>query len=333
MDAKYRTRLKVSVTYLSIIMLMSIIFSVVIYNISANELHRQRTIPIPRQFNAIITNDDLDSWRDLRLDEGRSNLRNKLILFNLSTLVFGAILSYVLALRSLEPIEQALERQNRFTSDASHEMRTPLTAIKTEIEVTLRDKNLSVKSAKDALKSNLEEIEKLEALTSGLLQLARHEHIDLPKDKINISTLINEAIDQVSAKAKLKNIKIIKPKTVKKLINIEPGSVRQALVIFLDNAIKYSPEKTTITVSYKDGRTAHQITVKDQGEGIDSQDLPHIFDRFYRSDKSRTKKTTETSGYGLGLAIAKQIIESHKGHINIKSQQSKGTSVTISLPK
>lgn len=333
MDAKYRTRLKVSATYLGIIMLMSIIFSVVIYNISENELHRQRNIPIPRQYTGLFTPDDFDNWRELRLSESQTVLRNKLIVFNITTLIFGGILSYVLALRSLEPIEQALERQNRFTSDASHEMRTPLTAIKTEIEVTLRDKNLTVSSAKDALKSNLEEIEKLEALTGGLLQLARHENVDLPKEKVDINTLINESVDQVSTKAKAKNIKIIKPKISKKYIAVEPGSIRQALVIFLDNAIKYSPEKSTINIAYKDGRIAHQFTITDEGEGIDAQDLPHVFDRFYRSDKSRTKKVTETSGYGLGLAIAKQIVESHKGHINIKSQLKKGTTVTISLPK
>lgn len=310
---------------------MSIIFSFAIYNLSDHELKSQRQLPIPQSIQ-ITFSDDFEKLRQIRLDQARSNLRERLVVFNLITLFFGAILSYVLALRALQPIEDIIEAQNRFTSDASHEIRTPLTVMKSEIEVALRDKDLSLDEAKETLNSNLEEVTKLEALTSGLLQLARQENTAMTKQKIDVKDLIKNSREQIMPKAKDKNIQIKVDKIKDYSLSGEPQSLQQALVILLDNAVKYSPPKSKITISTKNGRSSYSILIQDEGPGIDPADLPHIFDRFYRSDKSRTKGA-ETSGYGLGLAIAKQIIDAHSGSIDLASKPGQGTIATIQLPK
>lgn len=332
MNAKQLTRLKVTGTYLSIIMLMSIIFSFTIYYISENELASQRRVEVPKGMRAIIQIDEFDNLRETQLQQARENLREKLITFNLLTLIAGSFLSYALAIRSLRPIEEALERQDRFTSDASHEIRTPLTAMRSEIEVTLRDKKLSVKDAKQTLESNLEEINRLETLTAGLLSLARQENNEIYKQKINLNEIIQKACDQLAplSKQKLISIKTSLPKRLNALG--DPTSLSQAIVILVDNAIKYSPSGSDINVTAKSTRNNYEITVSDSGSGIPAHDLPHIFDRFYRSDKSRTKDS-QKNGYGLGLAIAKQIIHDHSGEITIRSGEDLGTTVKITLPK
>ena len=322
-------RLKLAGTYLLIIMFMSTIFSLAIYNISERELKNQRQLKIPRNLPIELA-DEFNLLRDLRYKEAKDNLKERLIVFNLLVLISGALLSYILASRALRPIEEALEAQNRFTSDASHEIKTPLTIMKSEIEVALRDKKLKINDAKEVLDSNLEEIKKLEALTNALLQLARQENIDESKTCIKISSVIENAIDQVSNIAKSKKIKVTK--SVKDFeVFAEKQTLTQAIVISLDNAIKFSPEKSVIKISTKINRGFNQIEIKDKGSGIDNEDLPFIFDRFYRADKSRTNQ--ETNGYGLGLPLAKQIIESHRGEISIASIKNKGTKLTISLPK
>ena len=332
MDAKQLSRIKVTGTYLLIIMLMSIIFSFTIYRISDRELSQQRRIQIPGNMRIIISTNEFEDLREAQLMEARSNLRQKLITFNIFTLLAGGILSYYLALRSLKPIEDALEKQDRFTSDASHEIRTPLTAMRSEIEVTLRDKKLDLPGAKDTLVSNLEEITRLEALTEGLLQLAKQENNSLEKQKTNLNNIFDQAIERTNSLAKQKSIKIKLDSPKNMNVYAEPTSLLQAIVILLDNAIKYSPSGADVAVTAKNERSTQEISVSDTGPGISTEDLQHVFDRFYRSDKSRTNDAQQ-NGYGLGLAIAKEIVDGHSGEISIKSQPKIGTTAKISLPK
>ena len=324
-------RLKLAGTYLAIIMGMSLVFSFAIYNISDRELRSQRALEVPSNLPLQYIS-DFERLRDIRYNEAISNVRERLIFFNFITLICGGILSYALAIRALKPIEEAMETQARFTSDASHEIRTPLTVMKSEIEVALRDKQLKLSEAKETLTSNLEEITKLEALTSGLLQLSRQENITVDKRKIPMLEMITNAVALVEPSAHKKHIKISKIILKDFSINADPASFQQVVVILLDNAVKYSPEKSEVAIQAKNSRLYHNIIIQDHGPGIDPEDLPHIFERFYRSDKSRTKKQS-ASGYGLGLAIAKQIIDAHGGAINITSRLGTGTKAVIQLPK
>ncbi len=328
-----RARLKLAGTYLVIIMTMSIVFSFVLYGVSSNQLDRNlrrfpggdaRREPIVQLFEDI---------RQTRLEESRAELQKKLLLFNISTLICGSLLSYVLAREALRPIEESVEAQKRFTSDASHELRTPLTAMRSEIEVALRDKKLTSKEAKAVLSSNLEEIVKLEALTGGLLQLARQGYKDIQPSSFSVKEVLSSAVNSVKPKAEQKKITIDTEKVNDIYVLGERESLERVALILLDNAIKYSSDKSTIIIETVTNKNGVGFVIKDQGNGIAKKDLPHIFDRFYRADSARTRATNADGGYGLGLAIAKQIVDAHRGSIEVASQLGKGTTITVLLPK
>ncbi|HUD20959.1 MAG TPA: ATP-binding protein, partial [Candidatus Saccharimonadales bacterium] len=266
--------------------------------------------------------------------ESASRLRLNLLYFNLFILLLSAGLSYWLARRTLQPIEEMIEAQNRFTADASHELRTPITAMRTEVEVSLRDEKLDLKSAKELLGSNLEEIGKLEALSNSLLKLARYDgqnHLELTD--ISAREIIMAAFKKVEPQARHKNIDF-DFNLADLTISVDKSRFQELLTILMENAVKYSPADTKVTIGTK--KTDHHIsiTVADQGVGIKASDLPHVFDRFYRADQSRSKSAgwRKPDGYGLGLSIAKQIVESHHGKISAESKIGHGTTFVITLP-
>lgn len=326
--------LRLTLWYLLIIMTISIGFSVALYNVSVKEINqgfgRQSDFINQMPMFGSRDNQALNSFRTQQLDETSGNLSTNLWYLNLAVLALGGIISYLLAQRTLKPIEDSIQAQNRFTADASHELRTPLTSMKTEIEVNLRDENLSLAEAKEMLKSNLEEVERLEILSRSLLKLAGQNNALDPrlKTNCNLAALVEQAVEKVVVKANEKQIKIT--------TELESGSIRgdkhslvELLIILLDNAIKYSKAGQPILVrAYMDEK--HPIfEVHDKGMGIKESDLPHIFDRFYRADHSRSKQVVE--GYGLGLSIAKRIVEMHKGQIKVNSKIGEGSTFIVTF--
>lgn len=327
--------LKLAGFYLLIIMTISFLFSTTLYFAAVGELERgagrQRDLiesildrPMPGQERM------LSEQRQEALDEAKSRVIGRLIVINLLILVIAGGLSYYLARRSLQPIEEAHKSLERFTADASHELRTPITAMQTEIEVALSDPKLTLKSAKEQLNSNLEELEKLTSLSDGLLRLARLDNTYMSLDEVSLEELIETAVARVKPLAKKKKIKLDVKKMQPVTIIGDQTSLMEGFVIVLDNAIKYSPEKSTVTVKTSSKKHTTRISVTDQGVGIKATELPHIFDRFYRADSSRTNSATH--GYGLGLAIAKNTFVSHHGSITATSKQDKGTTFEITLP-
>jgi signal transduction histidine kinase len=333
--------LKLTLFYVLIVMLISVSFSVAIFNISSNDLEnglrRQTRIlqDIPQGMMQPGTSfPNLEQIRADQLDQANNDMETNLIYFNLIILALSATASYFLAKKTLQPIKEMVERQNRFTADASHELRTPLTAMRTEIEVSLRDKGLNFNNAKNLLQSNLEEINKLENLSNMLLRLARYEENQIEiSDEISLEDVVAEAYSRIEKSAIEKEIVFNNNfKDIK--ISGEQQSLVELFVTLLDNAIKYSPKKSTIhiTIDYKKYNTAKsaQVIIQDHGMGIKASDLPYIFNRFYRSDTSRSK--IKTDGYGLGLSIAQKIVELHKGSIKAESTPGKGSTFTVLLP-
>ncbi len=321
--------LRLTLSYLSIIMVLSIGFSLWLYHVSSTELRDDLRRPIVFEEISPGSFVNFDQFRQDRLAENARHLQQNLVLLNIATLVLGSLASYALAQRTLRPIEDALESQTRFTADASHELRTPLTAMQTEIEVALRDNTLDKNEAKQLLSSNLEEVIKLQALSDSLLRLAQQNDHDVAMKSLSLKTVATNATKQLSTAASAKNIKLENRVSDIKVLG-DSVSLTELVVILADNAIKYSPRGTAITLSTaKHGNHGHLI-VKDRGIGIKASDLPHIFERFYRVDSARAK--TNSGGYGLGLAIAKQIIELHSGTIEVTSTVGKGTTFTIKLP-
>jgi two-component system sensor histidine kinase CiaH len=321
--------LRLTVWYLGIIMAISLLFSLALYRVSSNQLAENAEHQIG-YFNNILGPGEFNNYSHLRerqLNEDRDHLKGSLLFFNLMVLAAGGAASYLLARRTLQPIEEALNSQSQFAADASHELRTPLAAIQAENEVALRSASLTKAQAVELLKSNLEEVAKLKALSDGLLRLTGGQD-KVEFEKVSIKDIIPLAIERLSKTAAQKKIKLIdnsKSLTVKG----DLASLTELVSIFIDNAIKYSPAGSKINLnSHRDHRNI-VISVKDAGQGIDSHALPHIFDRFYRAEDSRSK---QTGGYGLGLAIARKIAEAHDGYIEVKSQPGVGSTFSLHLP-
>lgn len=318
---------RLMLTYLGIIMAMSLSFSIVQYATSASQLERQRppqtgfegfSQPAPLGFRTFI---------DQRIEEGKREIFGKLIVINFLVLIGGGFASYYLARRSLRPIEEAMEAQSQFVSDASHELRTPLTALRTTNEVALRRGELTLKQAKETIQENLDEVERLQQLTDGLLRLSTQDS-SLRLTEVHLEQVIDTALASVATKASDKQISVDNQIAELQLIADE-GALTQIMTILLDNAIKYSPDGTTITLTAARGEHDETyIHVTDQGIGIKPEALRHIFTRFYRADESRS----ETSGYGLGLPIAHKLTEAHSGSLAVESVEGEGSTFTLNLP-
>lgn len=325
----YFPTLRLAASYLGVIMVMSLSFSFVLFHTGAQEIGRQ--IPNSGVYSQMtnVDQDIFDTFFQARIDRGRHELIARLTLLNIFVLLGGAAVSYVLARRTLEPIEEAMAAQARFASDASHELRTPLAAIQTENEVALRNPKLSLSRSKEILASNLEEVTRLQALSDGLLRLARQDNQEIELRAVNISDIAGDAINQFIKPAQQKNIAIEdKVRPVSALA--DHNGLVQIVGILLDNAIKYSPAKTSVWVEGGTRNKQAYLSVRDEGPGIHRQDMPHIFDRFYRADSSRTSQ--QVSGHGLGLALAETIAENMGGAISVKTKMGKGSTFTITLP-
>lgn len=325
--------LKLTAWYLGIIMLLSIGCSIALYRVSGADIAHNVHHQLPFSVDQYLTPNDIQSLRalhDQQLGTDLDHLKGNLISFNILVLLLGGAVSYALARRTLEPIEESLESQKRFTSDASHELRTPLTAMQAEIEVALRDPKLTKAQAVELLQSNLEEVAKLKALSEGLLHLAQINKTQpdfLTPTELKPS--IAEAGERLEKAAQSKKI-TVKDSSKNLIFKANHRSLTELVVILLDNAIKYSPAGGEIRLATSTEGKMGQISVQDKGVGIKAEDLPHIFDRFYRTEASRSK--TQVDGYGLGLAIAKKLTDSMNGYIAVKSAPGKGSTFTISLP-
>lgn len=330
---------KLTAYYLAIIMLLSIGFSTALYFVLTDELGRglQKAVVFEvKPFGGVVPNhQDFEAFRKQQIAAARQRVLNNLLVYNLGILVVAGFASHYLAKRTLEPIQEAHEAQGRFTADASHELRTPLTAMRTELEVALRDKKLSSQEARQLLESNLEEVVKIQGLAEGLLRLSQIDTEEVFQDweQLVIGDVLDQAISLVQKQAARKDIQFTKTGQLDATLEGNSFALIEVFSTLLDNAIKYSPEKSTITLSVKRKDNELCIAVTDAGHGIKASDIPYIFNRFYRGDASRTKQASQTvGGYGLGLSIAKQLIDLHNGTITVASQPQKGSTFTVSLP-
>lgn len=323
-----QTRLKLTAWYLLIIMVISIFFSGIIYRMVNVELNRFANIQRFRFERRFPTPPTLDL--DL-IEETKRRFLLILVFINGGILIISGGLSFFLAGKTLYPIKVMIDDQNRFISDSSHELRTPITSLKTSLEVSLRDKKLSVKDAKKLLRDNLNEVNRLQILSDDLLQLSRYQdpNHQLVFQKLSLSELIKPAINQIKPLANKKQLTLI-DQTKNLTLYGAKNRLADLFTILLDNAVKYSPPQKTITITSRKTDSAISVLVTDQGIGISPKDMPHIFDRFYRADSARSN--SRVPGYGLGLAIAKKIVEAHHGSISVTSQLNQGSTFTVSLP-
>ena len=227
------------------------------------------------------------------------------------------------------------ERERRlFVSNVSHELRTPLTSVKSYLEA-LDEGALSEPVAPDFIKVSLDETNRMMRMVTDLLHLSRIDnatsHLDV--ELINFTafiTFILNRFDQIRGQDEEKKYELVRDYPITSVwIEIDTDKMTQVIDNILNNAIKYSPDGGKITVTMKTTDDQMILSISDQGLGIPKQDLPLIFDRFYRVDRARSRAQ---GGTGLGLAIAKEIIKQHKGFIWAKSEYGKGSTFTIVLP-
>jgi signal transduction histidine kinase len=315
-------RIRLTAWYLLIIMSVSVLFSFVIYNGVNDELksfeQREETIQQQIEQTFPFLPDNERPHVDLQpIKAARTRLITSLGFINLVILVVSGVAGYFLAGRTLRPIRSMVDQLNRFISDASHELRTPITSLRSEMEVGLRSKKLTLPQAKKLIESNLEEVIKLQTLSDNLLELTQYEKMNGTGTfrSVSLEEVIRIAVKNVQGQAKKKQITI---ETVVKDIMVFGSSDRlsELFTILLDNAVKYSSVGSSVTITGSAKGNTALIAVRDHGIGISKKDLGHIFERFYRSDSSRSK---EVSGFGLGLSIAKRIIVLHKGSIQVVS--------------
>lgn len=324
-------RVRLTIFYTALITIVSVVFSAAIYIIQMGEVWNSvQTVHValikefgmpPRPERFIVINNEA-------LNEARQNIILKLFYTNLGILAVTGAIAYYIAGRTLRPLEETVRVQKDFISDASHEIRTPLTALRTTLEVGLGDPTLS-KDAKETIQDSLTQAIKLQELTTALLNLSQLESTyQLTKTTVSMLKVIDEAWSRVKPKADAKQIQLSLP-SFDIVIHADQQKITEVCSILLDNAVKYSPAETTITIQWK--RTTSQNIIKfiDQGQGISEDDLPHIFDRFFRADKARSIG----DGYGIGLSLAKRIVTMHKGQIEAKNNSEKGTTFTLILPR
>lgn len=235
----------------------------------------------------------------------------------------------VALVQDISESEQLEQLRRDFVANVSHEFRTPLTVIKGSLEALIDrtiDKSEDIENYHIRM---LSEVKSLERLVADLLELSRLQSgkISINMEEVHIPNLLSDTISSLQTVAIKKEIQILYngPADVPPIMG-DYDRLRQLFVIFIDNAIKYSPDRTLVTLDVKINDTL-EITIKDQGYGISEQELPYVWDRFYKSDKSR-----KSDGTGIGLAIAKHLVQLHSGEVSMQSSIGKGTTVTVQLP-
>lgn len=247
-----------------------------------------------------------------------ADLRTRMFMYLLVSLGISGLTFMVglfFARRSLRPAEAMMARLEQFTQDASHELRTPLSTLNSSLDLALRNKKY-----REGLESAKEDVQEISILVERLLDLARLDQFHLHEEDIDLSTLAATTLEKYRPQAD--SSRVILENDIQPHIHVtgDAALVRQLLGNLLSNAIKFSKVEGTVRLSiHPEG-----ITVSDDGIGIAQEALPHIFDRFYQAESSRSK-----DGFGLGLSLVKRIVDLHEWTIEIESTEGKGTTVSV----
>lgn len=231
----------------------------------------------------------------------------------------------------LDYAESSVETLRRFASDVSHEIRSPLTSLRGAIEVTLKKKR-TPEEYDEVLRNNLGDVIRLSRTIDNLLLLSRADNkvLALRRQWFDVQRLIGAIVDGFREKALAEGISIVEDCQNNLELNGDIDLLEQAFSNLIDNAVKYMPQGGTVTVETREEDAVIKVIIRDTGIGIPEEEIPHIFDRFYRVDKEHTKKF---GGTGLGLAITHWIIKAHNGEILVASSIGKGSEFTVVLPK
>jgi two-component system sensor histidine kinase MprB len=221
--------------------------------------------------------------------------------------------------RMLGALEESDRARRQLVSDASHELRTPLTSLRTNIEVLARDRNMAEAEREQLLNDVVSQLSEMTALINELVELARGEQQPHEAEDVRLDLLVREEVER--AQRDYPDVKFVTDLRADELRGV-PNTIARAVSNLLDNAAKWSPPGSKVEVEVREG----QVIVRDHGPGIDDDDLPHVFDRFYRAPAAR-----KLPGSGLGLAIVKQVAEAHGGGVEAERAEGGGTRISLRL--
>jgi len=226
-----------------------------------------------------------------------------------------------------------MERQRTFMADASHELRTPLSLIRASAEILQRHPEEPISAHRQEVEDIIRESERLARIVSQLLTLARADAGRLPlhREEVDLTQMARDAVRQLSPRLQEKGLEGEVVASGPVPLWGDAARLRELLFILLDNAIKFTPAGGRVEVRVAADGDRARLEVADTGVGIEPQDLPRIFDRFYRADRARRRD--EDGGAGLGLAIAKAIVEAHGGRIWAESEPGRGATFVTVLPR
>jgi signal transduction histidine kinase len=312
-----RARLKLTIFYFLVVAIIVLGFSFILYSsLLAN---------ISDNFEGQFV--DSESQETV-FSNIKDNLQRDIVVIDLIVILIDTGIGYWLSGQTLKPIRKTLDSQKQFTADAAHELRTPLAVIKTSTEVAVGKQNITKEQLLELSKSNLEEVDRLSQNVESLLMLAREDNHKKNKkfSSVDINSLINRIVVRLSIIAREKDVNINFANSGSIHILGEAESLETAVLNLVKNAIQYTSEGGLVEIELKktDGNVI--LKIKDNGIGISKDDLPHVFEPFYKADKSRSQFK---GGIGLGLSLVKKIIDRHNAKINVKSASGQGTEILV----
>ncbi len=233
--------------------------------------------------------------------------------------------------RMIARLEESFLQINRFSADASHELRTPLTVLQGELEAIAQKGQGLPDDVRDTIGSALEETQRLSKIVASLLAISRLEagEARVQPVRLDFAELARTTTDQMKLLAEEKRISLTSDGSEPVEIQADPSRLKQVVVNLLDNAIKYTPEGGNVSISVMRRDDHAVLEVADSGLGISADDLPHVFERFYRADKARSR---QMGGTGLGLSIVRSICLAHGGQITVNSTEGRGSLCRVELP-
>lgn len=259
-------------------------------------------------------------------------LLKNLILIGFVSLIALLFISIYLTNKSIIPIKETFEKQKQFIADASHELKTPLSIIKTNTSLILSHPDDTIKNQSKWINYINSQTDRMSELISEMLSLAKMDTAEnkLPLSPINMSKIVESMILMFDAVLYENNIELETNISKNLFINGDKESLKKLFSVIMDNAIKHTNKNGNITVSLFSDKNKVKMIIRNTGEGIAQEHLERIFERFYRVDSSRNR---ETGGYGLGLSIASSIVKQHKGKIYAKSKIGEFTSFIVEIPQ
>lgn len=261
----------------------------------------------------------------------RAQLLTSAVICALALTVFYLI-SRFLARLSLRPVERAWEQQRQFVADASHELKTPITVILANTGIVLAHRSDTVEQQAKWIEYTQEEASRMKSLVDDLLFLAKSDAAKLPAKpaQVRLSELVTGAILPFESVAFEKGVTLEEMIASDLTVWGDEGQLRRLVMILLDNAVKYAGEQGRVIVTLEEFQGRPRLAVTNTGPAIPPEHLPHLFERFYRSDAARDR---EQGGYGLGLAIAKSVVDAQGGKISVTSDARNGTTFAVIFSK